>query len=73
MKPSPDLEMSIPSTVGQNGHEMPPNYGRIYDPEGALPTESWHLPSASATMWSLGTVATDLQHIPKGVQCGDQG
>ena len=53
--------------------KCPPNYDRIYDPEGALPTESWHLPSASATMRSLGTSATDLQHIPKGVQCGDQG
>lgn len=38
--------------------KCPPNYGRIYDPKGPCQLKNWHLPSASATMRSLGTVAT---------------
>ena len=64
--------MSIPSTVGQNGHEMPQNHGRIYDHEGALPTGNWHLPSTSTKIKSCAAAAADFQHPLKAVQVGDK-
>ena len=41
--------------MGQNGHVISPNYGQIHDPEGALPTASWQLPSTSTKIktWPL--------------------
>ena len=43
-----DLEMSLSSPMGHNGHEMPPKHGQIYGYEGALATENWHLKTACA-------------------------
>ena len=40
--------MNIPSTVGHNGHEMPPKHDQIYGYEGALLTGDWHLQTAAA-------------------------
>ena len=71
MESLPELEMSIPSTTGHNGHEMPPNHGQIYDSEGALPTGNWHLTSASTKIKSQ-PLQTDIQHPLRGVQVGDQ-
>ena len=45
-----DLEMSFPSTMGHNDHEMPPKHGQICGYEGALLTESWPLPAASTRL-----------------------
>ena len=64
--------LSIPSTVGQNSHKMPPNHGRIYGHEGALPTGNWHLLSASTKIESGAAAAAGLQYPLKGVQGGDQ-
>ena len=73
MKSSPDLGMSIPSTMGWNGHKMPPpNYGQIYDHGPALWTGDWHLPSASTWIESWNDAAAYPQHSQKGVQGGDQ-
>ena len=71
MKILVDLGMTISSTVGQIVM-TPPNCGRIYNSEGALPTVNWHLQPASAKINSMATVTTDLQHPLKGVQGGDQ-
>ena len=64
--------INIPSTTGQNGNEMLPNNGHIYDHEGTLPTENLHLSSASIKIKSVAIVTTDLQHSLKGVQGGDK-
>ena len=50
--------------------KCPPNHGQIYDPEGA--SANCKLPSASARIRSMATVATDLQHPLKGIQGGDE-
>ena len=42
-----DLEMSLPSTVGYNAHDMPPNHGHICAYEGAMLTGCWPMPAAS--------------------------
>ena len=52
--------------------KCPSYHGQIYDPEGTLPTENWHLPSISVRIKSWATAAADLQHPLKGVQGGDQ-
>ena len=41
----------------------PQLHGRVYDPEGVLPTENWHLQSASAGTKSMATAATELQYL----------
>ena len=50
-----DLGMSLPSTVGHNDHEMPPEHGQICGCEGALLTGSWPLPATSTKIksWPL--------------------
>ena len=52
--------MSIPSTMGGNGHETPPK-PRSNCHEGAVPTENQHLPSASARTQSGPAAAAALQ------------
>ena len=52
MESSLDLGMSLPSTVGHNGHEMPPKHGQICGYEGTLLTGSWYLPAASTKITS---------------------
>ena len=52
MEPSLDLEMSLLSTAGHSGHEMPPKHGQICGCEGTLLTGSWHLPAASSKIAS---------------------
>ena len=47
-----DLGMSLPSTAGHSNHEMPPKRCQICGYEGALLTESWHLPAASTKIKS---------------------
>ena len=44
--------MSLPRTVGQNYHEMPPRHGQICAYEGALLTGSWPLPAVSTKIKS---------------------
>ena len=58
-----DVGMSLPSTVGQNGHEMPKKYGQICRYEGALLTGRWPLPAASTKIKSRPLQNADLQHI----------
>ena len=41
-KPSSELGMSLPSNLGQNDHEMPPQVRQNLQPQGALSTASWH-------------------------------
>ena len=66
--------MSLPSNAGQNGHEMHPKYGWIYDHKGAMSTTNWHLPralpmteqqrhlpSASMEIEPYPAIAVDLQ------------
>ena len=55
VKSSPDLGISIPSTVGQNGHEMLPNHGQ---------TMTIKVPSIAAS------IAADLQYPLSGIQGG---
>ena len=47
-----DLGMSLPSTVGHNDHEMPPEHGQICGYKGTLLTGSWPLPAASTKIKS---------------------
>ena len=42
-KPSSELGMSLPSNLGQNDHEMPPQVRQNLQPQGALSTTNWHL------------------------------
>lgn len=55
-----DLGMTIPSTLGGNGHGAPPK-PRSNCQEGAVPTENQHLPSASARTQSGPAAAAALQ------------
>ena len=72
MESSLDLGMSLPSTVGHNGHEMPPKHGQICGYEGTLLTGNWHLPAISTKITSRPLQAVDLQHPLKEIQDGDQ-
>ena len=72
MKSSPDLGMSLPSTMGQSGHEMPPKYGWVCDHEEALSTTNWYLPSACTRIKSCAAAVADFQCPLKGFQGGEQ-
>ena len=60
MEPSLDLEMSLSSTAGHSGQEMPPKHGQICGCEGTLLIGSWHLPTASTKITSLPLQAADM-------------
>ena len=66
-----DLGMSLPSTMGHNGHEMPQNMVK-YDCELALLTGSWPfqlpLQRLKHDHYKMLTFNTSL----KGVQGGDK-
>ena len=62
----PDLGVSIPSTMGQNGRDMPQPWSNHQ--EGAMPTENQHVPSASARLRSRPAAASALQQALKGIE-----
>ena len=49
-----------------------PVHGPIYDHDGALPTENWHLQSVTMHMVPLATAITDIWHTLKEIQGKDQ-
>ena len=72
MKSLPDVGMSIPSTVGQISHEMPPKFWLDKKGKGCgimLPTIQFYKNQAIS---HLATVVIDLHHILQGIQGKDQ-
>ena len=67
-KSSPDLGMSVHSTIGQNGHIIPPDHGQINGNEEVLPTGNWHLLSTSAKIKIEAAATADFEHFLKRVQ-----
>ena len=72
IKSSPE---SIPSSMGQNGHEMPPRVWLNLLPWWGAVTVACqgHLPSASVEAGSCAGAAADLWPVLKGVQGGERG
>ena len=72
MKSLSDVGMSIPSTVGQISHEMPPKFWLDKKGRGfgiTLPTIQFYKNQAIS---HLVTVVIDLHHILQGIQGKDQ-
>ena len=82
-KLSSELGTSLPCNTVQNGHEMSPKYGWIYDHKGIVSTTNWHLPRALPTTEQQrhlpsahmetethGAIAVELQQTPREFRMG---